>query len=87
MTMENFTPVSALFGGTLIGLAATTLMLLNGRIAGISGITCGVIRPTRGDWAWRAMFVIGLITGALAYRFGGGPLQNLQFLPSTLFVT
>ncbi len=84
--MENFTPLSALFGGALIGLAATVLLALNGRIAGISGIAAGVIRPARGDWAWRAVFVAGLIAGAAAYRFGGGPLQDLQFVPGTLAI-
>ena len=84
MTMENFTPFSALFGGALIGLGATVLLALNGRIAGISGIANGFIRPSRGDWAWRAAFVVGLIAGAGAYRLGGGPLQNLEFVPATL---
>jgi uncharacterized membrane protein YedE/YeeE len=60
------------------------LLALNGRIAGISGIANGLIRPSRGDWAWRAAFVVGLIVGAAAYRFGGGPLQNLEFVPATL---
>ena len=84
--MENFTPFSALLGGALIGLAATVLLVLNGRIAGISGIAAGVIRPARGDWAWRAVFVAGLIAGAAAYRFAGGPLQSLQFIPGTLAI-
>ncbi len=82
--MENFTPYSALFGGALIGLGATVLLALNGRIAGISGITDGLIRPRRGDWAWRAAFVAGLILGVAAYRLGGGPLQNLEFVRATL---
>jgi len=84
MTMENFTPFSALFGGALMGLGATILLALNGRIAGISGIANGLIRPARGDWAWRAAFVAGLIAGAAAYRLGGGSLQNLEFVPATL---
>jgi len=41
--MENFTPLASLFGGALIGLSAVVLMLLNGRIAGISGITAGLL--------------------------------------------
>ncbi len=84
--MENFTPISALFGGALIGLGAITLLALNGRIAGISGIAAGLIRPARGDWAWRAVFVVGLIAGAAAYRFAGGALQNLQFVPAALML-
>jgi uncharacterized membrane protein YedE/YeeE len=63
----DFTPFPALFGGAIIGLAATLLILLAGRIAGISGIVGGLLRPVRGDVAWRAAFVAGLITAPLAY--------------------
>ncbi|MBM3503987.1 MAG: YeeE/YedE family protein [Alphaproteobacteria bacterium] len=66
--MENFTPVSALIGGALIGLAAAGFVLLNGRIAGVSGVLAGLLPPTRGDSAWRLMFLIGLLVGALIYR-------------------
>jgi len=52
----------SLFGGVLIGLAATGLLLFNGRIAGISGIVNGLTRRSTGaDWAWRAAFVAGLV--------------------------
>ena len=56
-----FTPWTALAGGALIGVAAGMLVLLNGRIAGISGIVGGLLRPVRGDRAWRVAFVLGLI--------------------------
>lgn len=56
-----FTPEAALAGGILIGLAATLLLLINGRIAGISGILGTLLRPTRGDIAWRVAFLVGLI--------------------------
>lgn len=65
--MENFTPVSALAGGLIIGGAASLLLLLNGRIAGISGILGGLLSPRRGDVAWRATFLAGLVLGALAW--------------------
>lgn len=65
--MENFTPVSAAIGGVLIGLAAIALMGLNGRIMGISGIMGQLFRPTRGDTAWRAAFVVGLVLAPVAY--------------------
>jgi hypothetical protein len=68
MIIENFTPVSALMGGALIGAAATMLLLLNGRIAGISGIAGGLVPPVRGDIAWRLLFVAGLVIGAGLYR-------------------
>lgn len=62
-----FTPSSALAGGALIGLAAALFVLLNGRIAGISGILGGLLRPVRGDIAWRLAFLAGLIGAPLVY--------------------
>ena len=62
-----FTPWPALAGGLLIGLAAAMLVLLNGRIAGISGILGGLLRPGRGDVAWRVAFVAGLVGAPLVY--------------------
>ncbi|MFP5345141.1 MAG: YeeE/YedE family protein, partial [Gammaproteobacteria bacterium] len=50
--MEHFTPISAVLGGLLIGLAAAGLLLFNGRIAGISGILGGLLDPPRGDVSW-----------------------------------
>jgi uncharacterized protein len=67
--MENFTPWSALLGGSLIGLAASLLFLLNGRIAGISGIFNGVLQPKAGDTAWRAWFLGGLVLGSALYVY------------------
>lgn len=62
--MSGFTPWSALAGGALIGLSASVLLVFTGRIAGISGIVGGLVRPRRGDWSWRAWFVAGLLVGA-----------------------
>lgn len=56
-----FTPWTALGGGALIGIAAGMFVLLNGRIAGISGIIGGLLKPARGDSAWRIAFVGGLL--------------------------
>lgn len=64
---ESFTPWSALAGGMLIGLATALLILANGRIAGISGIAGGLLRPARGDIAWRIAFLAGLLAAPLAY--------------------
>ena len=61
--MENFTPIPALAGGAMIGLAASALLLLTGRVAGISGIYGGLLRPVAGDLGWRAAFVLGLLIG------------------------
>lgn len=65
--MENFTPVSAIIGGVLIGLSATLLMWFNGRIAGISGIFYGAFEGEKHDKAWRWWFLVGLLLGAGAY--------------------
>jgi uncharacterized membrane protein YedE/YeeE len=62
-----FTPWSALAGGVLIGIAAAMLALLNGRIAGISGIVGGLLRPASGDVAWQAAFVLGLVASPLVF--------------------
>jgi len=56
-----------LLGGVLIGLAVALLLLLDGRVAGISGIVAGLVHPSRGEWSWQALFVAGLaVGGALA---------------------
>src|SRR5690554_5466110 len=54
---SSFTPWSALIGGVLVGLAAASFLLLNGRIAGISGILGGLLTPTVGDISWRIAFL------------------------------
>jgi uncharacterized membrane protein YedE/YeeE len=58
----------AVSGGVLIGLAAGLLLLGAGRIAGVSGIVGGILRPSPGDTAWRVAFVSGLIAGGLGLR-------------------
>jgi uncharacterized membrane protein YedE/YeeE len=63
-----FTPLSSLVGGVLIGLAAALLVLLDGRIAGISGIVGGLLRPVRGEVGWRVAFVLGLLLAPTVYR-------------------
>jgi uncharacterized membrane protein YedE/YeeE len=64
--MQNFTPWSALAGGALIGLAASVLLIANGRVAGISGILGGVLAPVRGEVRWRVLFLVGLVASGLA---------------------
>ena len=63
----SFTPASAAAGGVLIGLAAAILLLWNGRVAGVSGIAGGLLRPSRGDIAWRAAFLAGLVAAPFCY--------------------
>ena len=75
----EFTPWSALAGGVLIGMAAAMFVLLNGRIAGISGVIGGLFKPVTGDVAWRAAFVIGLVGAPLIYRlFAALPLPRID---------
>jgi len=64
---NHFTPLAAMAGGVLIGIAAAMFVLLNGRIAGISGVLGGLLRPVRGDSAWRMAFVLGLVGAPLVY--------------------
>jgi uncharacterized membrane protein YedE/YeeE len=63
--MVNFTPISAVIGGGLIGLSAVLLMLLTGRIAGISGILGGLLDFRSEDKDWRIAFIAGLIVAPL----------------------
>lgn len=64
---NHFTPLPALAGGVLIGVAAALFVLLNGRIAGISGIIGGLLKPVTGDVAWRVAFIGGLLIAPLVY--------------------
>lgn len=84
MTIDwvHFSPWTALAGGLLIGLAAAAFVLFNGRIAGISGILGGLLRPARGDVAWRAAFLLGLVVAPLAYSLAA-PLPEARVDAST----
>ena len=64
--------VMAAIGGALIGIAAVLLLWLNGRIAGISGITFGLFSRRLGDSGWRIAFLAGLILAGLGYQWLGG---------------
>ncbi|ABG04579.1 protein of unknown function DUF395, YeeE/YedE [Rubrobacter xylanophilus DSM 9941] len=69
---ESFTPTSGLLGGLLIGASAALLLLLNGRVAGVSGIVAGLLGGRPGGW--QAMFALGLLLGALGYGVLAGGL-------------
>lgn len=64
---NNFTPLAALAGGALIGISAALFILLNGRIAGITGIIGGLFKPTKGDVAWRIAFTLGLVFAPIVW--------------------
>ena len=70
MTIDwtNFTPLTALVGGLLIGMAVAIFALFVGRIAGVSGILGGLLRPRSGEIGWRIAFVCGMLASPLLYR-------------------
>ena len=78
----------ALGGGVLIGLSATLLLWLNGRVAGVSGILNGVMFPHSRDVAWRAAFLLGLIVAAGLYMalVPGAPQPRVDFPRAGLVV-
>lgn len=63
--MTEFTPISSLVGGMLIGTASALLLIFNGRIAGISGIVGGLAHAVGGDRGWRVAFLLGLLGGGV----------------------
>lgn len=69
-----------LAGGVLIGIAASLMLLLIGRIAGISGIVWGAV-SAQADNAWRWLFIVGLLLGPLLYHTVSGTPPPL---PSSL---
>lgn len=71
MDFAHFTPWASLAGGVAIGIAAAMLVLLNGRIAGVSGILGGLLGPSRGDIAWRVSFIAGLVAAPAVYQLVG----------------
>ena len=64
MTIVNFTPLTGFVGGLLVGLSASALLWLNGRIAGISGIVDGALARAGKETNWRWLFLAGLLGGA-----------------------
>jgi hypothetical protein len=83
--MTHFTPLPALLGGLLIGLAASALLLANGRIAGISGICAGLVpgpRGEKGDTGWRLLFVAGLLAGGVGVHLALPGAFNLAIARS-----
>ena len=83
--MANFTPISAAVGGALIGLSAALLMMLNGRIAGITGLFAGLIDPIGSERIWRTTFIAGLIAAPLSAALLGLALPLPQ-MPASLAV-
>ena len=60
--------INALFGGVIIGIAVSLMLLLSGRVTGISGIINGVLVPIKGETSWRILFIGGLFLGGLTLK-------------------
>jgi uncharacterized membrane protein YedE/YeeE len=84
--LESFTPVSGLVGGLLIGLAVVSLLALDGRLAGISGILGGLLIPKGRDPGWRLAFLAGLPLGAALYALAGGAVSPTMQAPLPVLV-
>lgn len=84
MIQTSFTPAAALTGGLLIGLAASLLMLVHGRIFGVTGILAGLLHPASvKDFSWRAALLAGMLTGPLVVRAASGAMPPVQVPVST----
>ncbi|WEM43966.1 YeeE/YedE family protein [Photobacterium sp. DA100] len=72
-------PWDALLGGVLLGLSASLLLAVNGRVAGISGVLAGLLKPIKGEFTWRLLFVVGMVAASLVAPWLGFELP--QTLP------
>ncbi|WP_085311107.1 YeeE/YedE family protein [Planktotalea arctica] len=80
----TFTPYASLGGGVLIGLASVMLMATLGRIFGATGIVAGLLQPSSSsDWSWRALLLLGMISGPLAVMAITGEMPAVQVPIST----
>ena len=80
--MEQFTPLSAMIGGAIIGISSALFLAFNGRIAGVSGVASGMFSRKTQNLIWRFLFLIGLILGVGVYRLAGGSLQEINIISS-----
>ncbi len=82
MNLSDFTHsayIASLLGGLLIGTAATMFVLLNGRVAGISGILGGLLQAEKGDKIWRVLFLLGMAAAPFVYRIASDlPLVTIE---------
>ncbi len=74
-------PWASLSGGILLGISATLLLLFNGKIAGISGVLTGLLTPKPRDFAWRLIFVLGMVAGGIFAAFGVSTLGLASSVP------
>lgn len=84
MIETAFTPWASLFGGVLIGVASTLLMLFMGRVMGATGVLAGLFQPSsRDDFAWRAALLAGMVTGPALVWLASGEMPAVQVPVST----
>jgi len=84
----HFTPLASFGGGLLLGLGAAVLLLANGRVAGVSGIAGGLLRPARGDIGWRLAFILGLLAAPLGWlALQAMPPAQIDHTPALLAVS
>jgi uncharacterized protein len=89
MAITEFTPLSALAGGALIGVSSVLMMALKGRIAGISGIAMRLFPPYQdSETMGRAVFILGLVLAPLLVRLvtGQGPDLTIETSPALLLI-
>ncbi|ABV94252.1 conserved hypothetical protein [Dinoroseobacter shibae DFL 12 = DSM 16493] len=85
MIETAFTPWASLSGGVLIGVAATLLMLVLGRVMGATGVLAGLVQPSSGqDFAWRAALLAGMVTGPAVVWLITGQMPAVQVPVSTV---
>ena len=86
MTFESF-PWLSLIGGALLGLSATMLLMINGKVAGISGIVNGLLSPKYNDLLWRLLFIIGMVAGgALSVIVIGVEIPSTESIPTYILI-
>lgn len=84
MMETAFTPLQSLGGGALIGLAAVLLMATMGRVMGATGVLAGLLTPANGaDWTWRAVMLLGMISGPVVVLALTGQMPEVQVPVST----
>ena len=83
----HFTPWTSLAGGVMLGLAAALLLLLFGRVLGISGIVDGALAARDREFGWRATFLLGLFAAPTALRLFFVPTSPNLDMPWALLAT
>ena len=84
--MENFTPLEAIIGGLLIGLSSSFLLLLNGKIAGMSGLASQLHSSYKPENLWRILFLVGLVLGCWVFKYSGAGLQEIEITGSLTLI-